>query len=541
MVQVRRHFLKAARLIPVCFVAQSIIAQRSAVENPKFYADDPLPREPPPLNVGKIANRNINDYYDFFQEEFFPPDKGEMKSHDGGPSQAVNTLGEVPDSAWFTNRIGSRPISIEALARGPGEGNAPAMDKPWMVISGKNQGVTPGLVIRDSKGRKYFLKFDPLTNPEMASAADVLGSKFFYDLGYNAPENYIVNFGRDQLRIDEKSTYRTPQGNKRAMTDRDVNDILAKTLRGKDGRYRGLASFTIPGEIIGPYRYYGTRTDDPNDIVDHENRRDLRGLYVFAAWLNHTDSKSINSLDSVVEEDGRRFVKHFLLDFGAILGSDSDEAKNPRRGNVYVFAWKPAAEQFLSLGLYAPKWMRADYPDMPEVGRLEYETFDPEHWRSNYRNPAFELHNPVDAYWAAKKVMAFSDEAIRAVVRTAQYSEPRAAEWVTKCLIERRNKIGRAFFSDVLALDDFALRGGKLVFDNLAASYGFQEPPGYSVQWFEYDNRAGTRKEIPGAATFDLPSLQAEYLAASIYCQDPRKTVTVYLHAKSIIGIDRTW
>ena len=110
--------------------------------------------------------------------------------------------------------------------------------------------------------------------------------------------------------------------------------------------------------------------------MDHENRRDLRGLYVFAAWLNHTDSKSINSLDSVVEEDGRRFIKHFLIDFGAILGSDSFEA-DPRRGNVYVFDWPTAARQFLSIGFYVPAWMRADYPHLPEVGRFEYETFDP--------------------------------------------------------------------------------------------------------------------------------------------------------------------
>ena len=68
-------------------------------------------------------------------------------------------------------------MSIEELVRGPGDANPPAMDKPWTVISGKNEGITPGLVIRDSKGRKYFLKFDPKTNPEMASAADVVGSK----------------------------------------------------------------------------------------------------------------------------------------------------------------------------------------------------------------------------------------------------------------------------------------------------------------------------------------------------------------------------
>jgi hypothetical protein len=536
MVQVQQHILKLIVLLPLY-----ALAQQADIAKPKFLADDPLLREPPPLNVGKAFHREINDYYDYFQNTFFPPDKEEIKHHNPGPSLAVNTLGEVPDSAWFTNRIGSRPMTIEELVRGSGDANAPAMDGPWTVVSGKNEGVTPGLVIRDFKGRKYFLKFDPKSNPEMASAADVAGAKFFYDLGYNVPENYIVRFTRNQLVVNDKSTYRTPDGKKRAMTDRDVDDVLAKTPREKEGLYRGMASLTIGGDLIGPYRYYGTRKDDPNDIVDHENRRDLRGLYVFAAWLNHTDSKSINSLDSVVEEDGRRFIKHFLLDFGAIMGSDSFEAKSPRRGNVYVFDWPTAAKQFLTLGLYAPAWMRADYPHLPEVGRFESETFDPRNWRTNYPNPALELHNPGDAFWGAKKVMAFSDDAIRAIVNTAQYSDPKAAEWVAKCLIERRIKIGRAFFEDVLPLDNFALSGGKLTFEDLAVRYGFREPPLYSVQWFEYDNRTGGRAPISGAATFDVPKSQATYLGATIQARDPAKTVTVYIHDDCVVGIERTW
>ena len=87
---------------------------------------------------------------------------------------------------------------------------------------------------------------------------------------------------------------------------------------------------------------------------------------------------------------------------------------------------------------------------LPEVGRFEYENFNPRIWRNNYPAPAFELHNPGDAFWGAKKAMAFSDDAIHAILSTAQYSDPRTAEWVVKCLIERRTKIGRAFFEDVL-------------------------------------------------------------------------------------------
>jgi hypothetical protein len=506
----------------------------------KFYPDDPLWREPPPRAVAKAHARQVNDYFDFFLNAFFPPDKEEILHYRPGPSQAVNTLGEVADSTWFTNRIGSRPMETEELVRGPGVSHAPDISRPWVVLSGNNEGITPGLVIRDSAGRKYFLKFDPLENPEMAGAADVIGSKFLYALGYNTPENYIVHFARRHLVVNEKSVFRDPQGHKRPMTDQDVDDVLLKVPREREGGYRGMASLTIAGDLLGPFRYYGTRTDDPNDIVDHENRRDLRGLYVFFAWLNHTDAKAINTMDSLVEEDGLRYVKHYLLDFGDLMGSDSDEAKDPRRGNAYVFQWGPAAAQFLSLGLYVPEWMTASYPHLPSIGRFEYRTFDPENWHPNYPNPAFELRTPGDTYWAAKKVMAFSDDAIRVLVQTGEYSDSRAAEWAARCLIERRNKIGRAFFQDVLPLDGFAVRDGKLIFEDLAVKYGFEAPRSYSVQWSVFDNQSSVKSSLP-APGFEVPSADAPYLAAEIRAQGTAKTLTVYLHDGSVVGIDRTW
>jgi hypothetical protein len=507
----------------------------------KFYSDDPLWKDPAPRPVGKLRFVDINLYYDFFHQTFFEPDKEEIKHHNPCPSEGINTLGEVPDSAWFTNRLGTRAMSVEELVRGPGDANAPAMDKPWLVTSAKNQGVTPGLVVVDSHGRKYFVKFDPKSNPEMASASDVIGAKFLYDLGYFTPENYIVTFARSQIVVNEKSEYKDAAGIKHQMTDRDVDNILKKVPLDKEGRYRGMASFSIAGELIGPRRYYGMRTDDPNDIVPHENRRDLRGLYVFLAWLNHTDAKSDQSMDAVVEENGLRYVKHYLLDFGDIMGSDSDSPKDPWRGHVYAFEFKPALVQFASLGMYIPHWETAHYPDIPAIGNFDSKSFDPEHWRTNYPVPPFGLRTPGDTYWAAKKLMALSDEAIRAVVKTGQYSDSPAVDWATRCLIERRDKVGRAFFSDVLPLDNFKVQNGELAFEDLAVKYHFASPRSYAIQWSVFDNSSGVKTPIAGASGITLPRSNAPFLAADIHGDDAKKTVTVYLRGGQVVGVNRAW
>jgi hypothetical protein len=538
MGEIQQCLLRICRVSTVLSIALLLAGPGSAR---KFYPDDPLVREPAPEPVSHAQKRGLNEYYDFFRSTFFDPVKTQKKAPQPPPSEGINTLGEVPDSAWFTNRIGTRELSLEGLKRGPGNSNPPSASGPWTVLSGKNQGVSPGLMIRDSAGRKYLLKFDPMQYPEMASAVDVIGCKFFYAIGYNVPENYIVRFDRSQLKVAKDSEYTSANGNKRSMVEADIEDVLKKVPRDREGRYRGMASMVIPGDLVGAFRFHGTRTDDPNDLVPHENRRDLRGLYVFSAWLNHTDSKALNTLDSVLEEKGIRYFRHYLIDFGAILGSDTFTAKSPRAGNVFLFDWKPAVWQFVSLGLYVPEWMRANYPSILGVGRLEYETFDPRDWRNNYPNPAFELRTPGDTFWAAKKVMAFSDEQIRAIVETGEYSDPKATEWVTRCIIERRDKVGKAFMEDVLPLDDFAVRQGKLVFEDLALKYGFEEPRQFTVTWSEFNNRTGVKTPIRGAAGWMVPPAATEYIAADIRSNDPRKTVTVYLRGVRVVGIDRTW
>jgi hypothetical protein len=297
--------------------------------------------------------------------------------------------------------------------------------------------------------------------------------------------------------------------------------------------------------------YHGTRSDDPNDIYPHQHRRDLRGLYVFAAWLNHYDATSLNTLDAVVEENGARFVRHHLIDFGSILGSSGVGARDPRNGFVYQydfnFGWKAA----LSFGLWAPKWQRADYRELPEAGKFEAEAFDPRHWKPIYPNPAFINRLPDDTYWGAKQVMAFTDEEIRRLAATGEYDDPRAAEHVAAVLIERRNKIGRAFLSAVLPLDNFRVSHGAVVFDDLLARHGFAAPARIAAEWFAYDPRGGRGSRIAGDIVQLPPALEdapiGRLAVVSLRrAEDDGKRVDVYLRktgqgAWDVAGISRTW
>lgn len=514
----------------------------------KFYDDDPIQKMPPPINVAKIQGRDLSDYYEFFLNTFGKPGQRNVKGKII-PVQAVNTLGEIPDSAWFTNRHGTTAMTIAELVRGAGNENAPDTCGLLTVVAAKTEGVMPGFTMKDSKGRKFMVKFDPVTNPEMATAADVISDKFFYALGYNVPEDHIFTFAREQLVVAPDATIKDARGKRRPMTGRDVTDILLNVARREDGRYRAVASIFLTGSV-GPFRYHGTRGDDPNDIVPHENRRDLRGLRVFCAWLGHDDSRAVNTLDRLVQENGIQFVRHYLIDFGATLGSDSNWPNSPRSGNVYWFDWKTSGEEFFSLGLFVPRWMRAKYPKIPAAGRFEADNFDPERWLSFYPNPAFDNCLPDDAFWAAKQVMSFTDEQIRAIVKTGQFSDPRAENWIADCLIIRRDKIGKAYFTKVLPLDRFEVHDGRLVFEDLAVKYKLQASRDYAVRWSRYNNDTQQKTGVTGEASFALPrALQdapaGEYFAAEISGAEKPKSVTVYLRKTTsgaqVVGIDRTW
>jgi hypothetical protein len=508
-----------------------LLAPAAVFAQPKFYPDDPLQREPAPMNVEKAFSRKLSDYYDLFSNQFGT--LGERQPKTGSPigARAVNTLGEPMDGAWYEKRHYYKRVSLDELKRGPGNSNPPS-GSTWTVIGAKSEGITPGFTILDEKKRRYFVKFDPLTNPEMATAADSISSRFFYALGYHVPENYIVTFSPEQLVLGDDVQLADATGKKRKMTNRDIYEILVKVPKTKDGKYRATASLGISGKPIGPPRYYGMRKDDPNDTVPHEHRRDQRGLHVICAWLAHDDSRAINNFDALVKEDGRQFIRHYLLDFGSTLGSASQKANSPRSG-AYFFGWKSSAKQLFTLGLAPPYWQFAKYEEYPSIGLFEGDIFDPEKWVAEYPNPAFLNRLPDDEFWAAKQVMALSDEDIRAIVSTGLLSDKKAEDYLIRCLIKRRDKIGKAYYAKVLPFDRFRFdEQGALAWDDLSKSIRDAK-----VTWQSFDNKTGSKSPASGP-----PAVSAGYGLAEIASPSrPKQTVQVYVRGREVVGVERTW
>jgi hypothetical protein len=519
----------------------------------KFLTDDPIAVDRDnSVDVGEPKRLKLNDYYDFLENTFKAPGDPVAKQ-----AANTNTLGEVPDSSWFHNRHGRTRMTTQDLVRGPDTGTGPSTDAPWTVIEGKSEGITPGFRIRDSRGDIYVIKFDPFSNPELATAAEVISTKFFHAIGYNVPENYLVFFRREGLRVDKSAQISVGLGPTRRMTEGDLDQLLARVWMTPEKRYRAVASKIIAGRPIGPFKYYGTRPDDPNDIIPHEDRRELRGLLVFSAWLNHDDSRAVNTQDSVVSENGRNFIRHYLIDFGSTLGSGSVQSQKPRAGWEYMWEPRPTLRRILTAGLWDSRWIHVHYPDYPSIGRFESKVFTPEGWKPEYPNPAFLRALSDDCYWAAKIVMAFTDDEIRAVVRTGGLTDPQAEEYLVRTLIERRDKIGRHYFNQVLAVDNFALEQDTLRFAYLPAQYGFTEQSlQYELSWFRFDNAKQEKTfVVNGVSSSQVFRIPAELLNDStpffgveVRSRDGRDTnengarVSVFMRRSSpiqIVSIER--
>lgn len=343
-------------------------------------------------------------------------------------------------STWWTPRVGFRAVTPEDMLAATGGDDAPAAGQ-WTIVKTKDEGVTPGFQIVDANGVKWAVKLDPTAEPEMASAADVIGSKLMWAAGFNVPTNVAVTFRQQDLVIKKGLTYRDLLRGTRTFDQARLDSLLARGSRLPDGRWRALASRFLDGKPIGEFLFDGRREDDPEDLIPHDLRRELRGLWVVAAWINHDDCSARNTLDMWVTEHQRSFVRHYFIDFSGTLGSASVARQPYRTGHEYILDLGATGRSLGTLGLLRPKWEYAVDPQLRGVGFIDAATFDPGSWRPMLPNPAFDSRTDRDVRWGARIVAGFDEALIRAAVHAGRLSDPRAEDYLVRILLERRDMI----------------------------------------------------------------------------------------------------
>lgn len=411
-----------------------------------------------------------------------------------GESINVNSLDEVPDSSWFENRLGRHALTPDELVKGPcGERvlDPTATNLSWVIDQGKPNGANPGFRVRVEGIDKFMLKADVQDEPERATAAAAIASRLYWAFGFHVPCESVVYFSPAILQLKPGLQVTDNTGVTRPFDQAALQRLLSNAAhRGE--LVRMSASRWLPGRTVGPFRYEGTRADDPNDVVDHEDRRELRGGRLLAAWLNHFDAREQNTMntwlpvDTADADSTPGHIQHWYIDLGDCFGSQwSWDEISRRLGHAYYLDFGYLFEDFATMGTITRRWDRARIaPEAPIFGYFSPDNFEASAWRAGYPNPAFSRMSESDGAWAARIIARFTPEHIAAAVRAGNLSNLRHEQYLVRTLIARQHLLLRRYLSRLSPLTDVRLELGELCAVDLA-----RRSPAFHGQPFRYTTR----------------------------------------------------
>jgi len=432
----------------------------------------PMPKARPPVGTTR--------YWPGAENAIFRPADRFLDADYGLEASNVNALDEVPDSSWYVDprrdprdpAAPPRALSAEALTSGPRWEEPPR--PPFRIASDLSGGSSVGFVVEDALGRRFALKLDPEEHLGLITGADAVATRLAWASGWRVPADDVLEVTRADLVLLPDARMHNQFGQLEPLGPGDLDALLWHCAHDSQGHYRAIASRWIDGHILGPFQWLGRDVSDGNDRHRHEDRRDLRGFGVFAAWVDDIDVIENNTLDTYVGQAGRGHVDHYHLDLGGSFGSFSAAPAQYWMGDQSYFQADRIASSLLTVGLIPYRWedsrwqrrRRALVEQYPEFGGYSAEHFDPRAWRPIVDIPAFVRQTRRDRYWGAKRVAAFSREELAAVVATARY-RPAAAAYLTDALWRRRERIVRDAFDETAALDHFHVDGAEICFTDL--------------------------------------------------------------------------
>jgi hypothetical protein len=301
----------------------------------------------------------------------------------------VNAQDDVPESSWY-----HRYAVFDQPLRGYKRDGAPV--PPFVEETTPAESETPGArVVVDARGHRYELVPDDAERPGMRIGSMAATSRLLYALGYRTAEVHVVD----------------------------------------QGHQRFAATRWPVGIDLGPTPLDRPRGDDPNDRLDHRDRRSLRAFKLAAAWLDLVRVPPRCLRDHYVGEPGRGHVEHAFVGVDGGLGVDRyQEAlawqRDPERSDDNLFL------RMVSLGLSPVPAAAPPETRFPTVGLLEefvlVADFKP--------SPPFEpidRMSPADAYWMAKRIAAVPTRVLGRAAFSSKLPQD-AQRWLASTLGERR-------------------------------------------------------------------------------------------------------
>lgn len=434
------------------------------------------PTEKEPHHISCIPETYVSSFaWDAADNTLFRPLSRAFAVDPGGEAVNANSVDEVPDSAWFTNRLGQHPITEAELERGACE---PALildadaapDGSWLVDQGKANGASPGFRIRVPDKGKYLIKTDSKQQPERPSAASVIGSTVYHVAGFNTSCEQIIYVRPSVFKLKPGLKSADNTGVEKPFDEAALKNVLEQTTR-RGELVRLQASAWLPGHLVGPFTYAGKRADDPNDVIPHEDRRDLRGGRLIAAWLDHFDAREQNSMDTWIADDAKNdesspgYLRHYYLDTSDTLGSEWDwDGISRRLGHSYLLDFQDVAVDLITLGTVPRAWERVERKKGAELfGYYEVQEFEPALWKNEYPNPTFSRMTELDGAWAARILARFTPSMVAGLAKMGQFSDSFHTSYLTEVLQGRLTKILARYLTRLSPVTDVRVEGGSRV------------------------------------------------------------------------------
>jgi len=430
---------------------------------------------------------------------------------DGGESVDVNSMDEVPDSAWFTNRIGVHRMTPRELELGrcaPEQilDGATATDGSWVIDHGKLSGATDGFrVTVPGKGR-YLFKADDADTADRGSAGQTVGLRVYHAAGYFVPCEQIVYFKPSVFTLRPGLRWKHNFQSEQDFGAKELEHILAESPK-RGGLIRMEASAWLPGYNLGGFEFQGTRPDDPSDVVPHESRRELRGKRLLNAWIDRFDDRRGNTMDAwIADRPGAAdsspgHVIHYQLDTSEALGSEYDYEDITRRlGYSYIFDWGDVGTDLATFGARTNVWDTVrKTPGKDAFAYMNVRDFVPEKWKNEYPLGAFSRMTERDGAWMARILARFTPDVVDGLARMADYSNPDDVAYLREVLEGRLEKILQRYLTRLSPIADVHVEGtNEVCAVDLAEWRALRDPSAFRYTarvlghgWTTVERRAG--------------------------------------------------